>query len=88
LSHFFRGESDGDEGPFRSWYGKLGETRSLVSCPLLVITATANLSARRKMKKKFCMNDCLEIIDSPDRSNIKPFVHKYKTDERESPQEA
>jgi ATP-dependent DNA helicase RecQ len=31
------------------------------------------------MKKKFCMNDCLEIIDSPDRSNIKLFVHKYKS---------
>ena len=75
----FRGESGSDDGPFRSWYGRLGEARSLVSCPLLVITATANQSARRKMKKMFCMNDCLEIIDSPDRSNIKLFVHKYKS---------
>ncbi|XP_045162072.2 probable ATP-dependent DNA helicase RecS [Mercenaria mercenaria] len=33
------GESDAGEAPFRAWYGKLGEARSLISCPLLLITA-------------------------------------------------
>ena len=75
----FRGEADGDDAPFRVLYGKLGEARSLLTCPILLITATASKSARKKLQKKFSMTDCLEIIDNPDRVNIKLFVHKYKS---------
>ena len=65
--------------PFRVWYSKLGEKRSLIECPVLLITATANKSARREMQKKFCMKDCHEIVQNPDRENIKLFVHKFKS---------
>ena len=61
------------------WYSKLGEIRSLIECPVLLITATANKSARREMQKKFCMKDCHEIVQNPDRENIKLFVHKFKS---------
>ena len=80
LCHFsvFRGEADGDDEPFRVWYGRLSEARSLIKCPVLLITATANKSARKKMQKKFAMQNCCELIDNPDRPNIKLFVQQYK----------
>uniref|UniRef100_A0A8W8MHU3 Helicase ATP-binding domain-containing protein n=1 Tax=Magallana gigas TaxID=29159 RepID=A0A8W8MHU3_MAGGI len=65
------GESEMEMEPFRIWYSKLGEIRSLIQCPVLLITATANRSARMEMQKKFCMIDCHEIIQNPDRENIK-----------------
>ncbi|XP_048763913.1 probable ATP-dependent DNA helicase RecS [Ostrea edulis] len=68
----------GDE-PFRVWYGKIGEIRSLIQCPILLITATANKAARSDLKRKFAMNDCFELIDNPDRDNIKLFVKKVKS---------
>lgn len=43
--YFFRGESSSEENPFRSWYGRLGEVRSLVECPVILKTATANAAA-------------------------------------------
>ncbi|XP_052678559.1 uncharacterized protein LOC128159483 [Crassostrea angulata] len=73
------GESEIEMEPFRIWYSKLGEIRSLIQCPVLLITATANRSARMEMQKKFCMIDCHEIIQNPDRENIKLFVHKFKS---------
>jgi ATP-dependent DNA helicase RecQ len=75
---YFRGEAGRDDEPFRVWYGRLSEARSLIKCPVLLITATANKSARRKIQKKFAMHDCCELIDNPDRPNIKLFVQKYK----------
>ena len=77
--YIFRGESEIEMEPFRIWYSKLGEIRSLIQCPVLLITATANRSARMEMQKKFCMIDCHEIIQNPDRENIKLFVHKFKS---------
>lgn len=77
---FYRGESDSrvDE-PFREWYGNLGEIRSLVHCPILLITATANKAARVKLRTKFSMKNFHEIVDNPDRDNIKLFVRKFKS---------
>nr|XP_022310227.1 uncharacterized protein LOC111115690 [Crassostrea virginica] len=71
------GESGaGGDEPFRAWYGKIGEIRSLVQCPILLMTATANKAARADLKRKFALNNCHEIIDNPDRDNIKLFVKK------------
>lgn len=77
--YIFRGESDTEMEPFRVWYSKLGEIRSLIQCPILLITATANKSARKEMQKKLCMTDCHEIVQNPDRENIKLFVHRFKS---------
>lgn len=65
------GESDDYDELFRQWYGKLGELRSLIECPVLLLAATANSSARKKLQQKFCMKNCHEIIDNPERENIK-----------------
>ena len=75
---FFRGESAHGDNPFRAWYGNLGEIRSLTECPILLITATANEAARKKMRRKFSMKNCKDIIDNPDRENVKLFVQKVK----------
>lgn len=79
LYMFFRGESDAADEPFRIWYGKLGEVRSLIECPVLLITATANNASRKEMMKKFCMKNPLELVHNPDRENIKLFLHKFKS---------
>lgn len=72
------GEADTDQDAFRSWFGRLGELRSLLECPVLLITATANKSARKQLQRKFCMQNC---HDNPDRNNIKLFVEKCKSTE-------
>lgn len=80
LLFLFRGESDSKyDEPFRAWYGRLGEIRSLLQCPILLITATANKAARVALRKKFALQDFHEIIDNPDRGNIKLFVNKFKS---------
>lgn len=45
------------------------------------MTATASRQLRVKIKKKLCMTACYEVIDSPDRENIKLFVSKIKASE-------
>ena len=75
----FRGEDESNDSPFRAWYGKLGEVRSLITCPILLMTATSNRAARKKMIQKFSMINCMEIIHNPDRENIKLFVQKFKS---------
>uniref|UniRef100_A0A8W8NIF3 DNA 3'-5' helicase n=1 Tax=Magallana gigas TaxID=29159 RepID=A0A8W8NIF3_MAGGI len=72
------GESSGKSEPFREWFGRLGEIRSLIACPALVITATASRASRRKLRKKLTLVNFHEIVDSPDRENIKLFVEKIK----------
>lgn len=73
------GESDDYDELFRQWYGELGELRSLIECPILLLTATANSSARKKLQQKFCMKNCHEIIDNPERENIQLFLKKIKS---------
>ncbi|KAK3098480.1 hypothetical protein FSP39_019865 [Pinctada imbricata] len=72
------GESLSGGEAFRKWYGRLGELRSLVQCPVILLTATANMAARTELQRKFCMVDCLEIIQNPDRHNIKLFLQCVK----------
>nr|XP_019928600.2 ATP-dependent DNA helicase Q-like 3 [Crassostrea gigas] len=76
------GESSGKSEPFREWFGRLGETRSLIACPALVITATASIASRRKLRKKLALVNFHEIVESPDRENIKLFVEKIKVNEK------
>ncbi|XP_061191020.1 ATP-dependent helicase wrn-1-like [Saccostrea echinata] len=78
LIYSFRGESTEHVQAFREWFSLTGEIRSLISCPALVITATDSKEARKVNKKRLALNNCVDIIDSPDRENIKLFVHKLK----------
>jgi hypothetical protein len=77
ISSFSRGEVDGDQQstPFREWFGKLGEVRSLVQCPLLLITATASKASRLKMQKIFCMKNCLKNL----KAQIEPILNYFCT---------
>lgn len=45
------------------------------------MTATTNAAARKELQKKFCIKDCLKVIENPDRDNIKLFLQyvKYNT---------
>lgn len=74
----FRGETTKHVQAFREWFSRTGEIRSLISCPALVITATASKEARKVICKRLALNNCINIIDSPDRDNIKLFVQKLK----------
>ena len=69
----FRGEGSKEEDPFREWFSKLGELRSL--CPkaqMVALTATAGPTQRRKIVRSLCFGANSKVIhDSPDRSNIK-----------------
>ncbi|XP_062589124.1 ATP-dependent DNA helicase RecQ-like [Saccostrea cucullata] len=76
------GEGSGKDEPFREWFGRIGEVRSLISCPALVITATASRSSRRKLRKKLALVNYHDIVESPDRENIKLFVNKVKVNEK------
>ncbi len=46
---------------------------------MLVITATASKSSRMKLKNKLALIDSIDIVESPDRENIKLFVRKLKS---------
>ncbi|XP_056001114.1 ATP-dependent DNA helicase RecQ-like [Ostrea edulis] len=72
------GESTMHIQAFREWFSRTGEIRSLISCPALVITATASKEARKLIRKRLALNNCVDIIDSPDRENIKLFLEKIK----------
>lgn len=60
------------------WFGLVGELRSLlpVSLPVLALTATASLTTRKKLLKHLELKKCLEVVRSPDRSNIRLAVKK------------
>ncbi|XP_052778119.1 ATP-dependent DNA helicase RecQ-like [Mya arenaria] len=79
IQFFTGGSSEKADIPFRPWFSKLGKIRSLIDCPVLLITATANKAARMKLQSMFCMKSCFEIIDNPDLENIKLFVTKVKS---------
>uniref|UniRef100_A0A8W8JI68 DNA 3'-5' helicase n=1 Tax=Magallana gigas TaxID=29159 RepID=A0A8W8JI68_MAGGI len=68
--------------PFREWFGRLGEIRSLIACPAHAITATASRASRRKLRKKLALVKFHEIVESPDRENIKLFVESIKMNEK------
>ncbi|WAR29815.1 hypothetical protein MAR_003383 [Mya arenaria] len=60
------GEGTKNSDPFREWFGKIGEVRSL--CPgilFLVLTATASKRTRQAIEKKLCMALPVEIVKCP-----------------------
>jgi ATP-dependent DNA helicase RecQ len=68
--------------PFRVWFSHIGEVRSLCpGIPLMALTATASTGKRRELMKKLCMNPSKtkEIVDTPDRPNIKLSVTLVKS---------
>ncbi len=76
------GERHGSDAPFRKWCGFVGELRSLlpVSLPELALTATVSLTTRKKTLKLLGQQKCLEVVRSPDRSNIRLAVKKVSSD--------
>lgn len=60
--------------PFRTWYGNLGELRSVFdNISFVVCTATATLSTKRKIFDVLCLsNENTFVINiSPERENLK-----------------
>ena len=72
----FRGEGKANEDPFREWFSRIQELRSLCpNVPVLALTATAGPTQRRKILKSLCFRPGYELVlDSPDRRNIKISV--------------
>ena len=62
--------------PFRAAYGKIGQLRSFVHCPLLCLTATAGKETRTQIMKALHMRDTKLIKISPDKPNCKFVVKK------------
>ena len=63
--------------PFRKWFAHIGEIRSLLPTPpMLAITATASRRSRRAISKSLSMISAREIVENPDRPNIKLYRHK------------
>ena len=80
-----RGESTGNITPFREWYARVIELRSLLheAC-LLVLTATASPTLRKQICIKLGLTTaCLkEIIESPNRKlSIMQFSASTKVNE-------
>ena len=60
--------------PFRTWYGNLGELKSLASdVPTIVLTATASIATKKDIFKTLNLKECsCHIIErSPDRPNVR-----------------
>ena len=72
MSFLGRGSADGSKEPFRAWCGKVGELRSLLGgIPMVALTATATNLTRSALIHQLGMKRCVEIVRSPDRSNIR-----------------
>lgn len=70
------GESSGKSEPFREWFGRLSEIRSLIACPALVITGMASRASRRKLRKKLALVNFHEIVESPDKETLNVLLKR------------
>nr|CAJ38800.1 putative RecQ family DNA helicase protein [Platynereis dumerilii] len=71
-----------EDQPFRPWFAKLGELRSLLpGIPVLALTATASRMRRKTIKDLLGMQACAERTENPDRTNIKLFVRQRNSSE-------
>ena len=64
--------------PFRTWYGNLGELKSLISnVPSIVLTATASIATKKDIFKTLNLKQCsCHIIErSPERPNVRFELH-------------
>jgi len=62
--------------PFRAAYGKIGQLRSFVHCPLLCLTATAGKETRTQIMEALHMRHTKLVKISPDKPNYKFVVRK------------
>ena len=77
----FRGESTMRKEVFRPWCALVGEIRALLGrVPMLALTATVTRLSRAKLIRVYGMENCREVIRSPDRSNVRIFVRKIGND--------
>lgn len=79
---YCRGEGSASKSAFRRWYGRLSELRSLLpEARLLVMTATAGPSLRHRIRQRLGLtsSNLKEIIESPNRENIKLSIMEYKS---------
>lgn len=69
----YRGFGREGEEPFREWFSKIGELRSLFpNIPVVALTATSSTSQRKKIMNSLCFDKHAIIIsESPNRENIK-----------------
>lgn len=68
------------EVPFRAAYGKIGNLRGFVRCPVLCLTATAGKKTIREILKSLYMRDVMLVKISPDKPNSKFIVKKSSGD--------
>ncbi|XP_002742228.1 bifunctional 3'-5' exonuclease/ATP-dependent helicase WRN-like [Saccoglossus kowalevskii] len=77
----------GEDGPgekaFRECFSRIGELRSLLTAPLMALTATASSSKRKKIMSRLNMKNTrtLMLVESPDRPNIKLGIAQVKRTE-------
>jgi hypothetical protein len=55
--------------PFRAAYGKIGNLRGFVHCPVLCLTATAGKETRTRLLKALHMRDVSLVKVTPDKPN-------------------
>ncbi|WAR23149.1 hypothetical protein MAR_036818 [Mya arenaria] len=78
--YYVKGEGTKNSDPSRELFGKIGKVRSLCpGVPFLVLTATASKRTRQTIEKKLCMDLPVEIVECPDRVNIKLNVKVEKS---------
>ena len=61
---------------FRHEFSNISEVRSIIpkSVNCMALTATATVAARREIIANLCMQDCYEVVRSPNKLNIKYSV--------------
>lgn len=66
--------------PFRAAYGKIGNLRGFVHCPVLCLTATAGKETRTRLLKALHMRDVSVVKVTPDKPNSILEVRKASGD--------
>ncbi|KAG5275687.1 hypothetical protein AALO_G00123430 [Alosa alosa] len=64
------GEAAKGESPFRESFAKLGELRSITKEGTLALTASADIKSRNRVRRILHMDNCIQIIASPNKGNI------------------
>ena len=74
-----RGLSNASKGPFRKWYGCLGELKSLIpkECSIMVLTATATKGTKEQILDALHLPADITMIEqSPSRENL-CYIKQY-----------
>lgn len=66
--------------PFRKWCGMVGELRSFVKAPMIALTATASRTTRGLLVQCLGLTNCVDVVLSPDRPNVRLSVARVTTD--------